>query len=117
MALRDRLKGALKGGKAKSKLAAGVSADAAGESELQKFHLDRNQCWAILMARIDSTAELSEHDWFDPTIEQLIEIGLLQAIEQEGKTTWRLTGLGEKTADYLSKSGVRLTIGGQEGAI
>ena len=104
MALRDRLKSVFSGGKVKPE-----TADADSESKIKNYNLDRNQCWAILMARIGSAHELTEHEWFHPTIESLIEIDLVYVHEREGKTTWRLTGLGENIADYLSKADIRLT--------
>ena len=105
MALRDRIKGAL----ARKKPEAEAPDE---ESELKQYSLDRNQCWALLMTRVDSAHELTEHDWFADTIQSLIDIEMVQILERGDKTVWRLTGLGENITEYLAHANVRLTIDG-----
>ena len=94
MALRDRLKGAFSGKKSKNQPAGGEG-DANGESLVKHYALDRNQCWAILMARVDSIPELTEHEWFQPAIQSLNEIELLQTHTRDDGPTWQLTGMGK----------------------
>ena len=84
--------------------------DAETQAELNTYKLDKNQCYAILVIPIHSTGILTSHDWFDPTIAALIELEFVQAFEWNGETDWRLTGQGENIAEYLSKSGITLTI-------
>jgi len=105
MALRDRIKGALSRKKPEP--------EAPGEeSDIKKYNLDRNQCWALLMTKVDSAHELADQNWFAGTIQHLIDIETVQTLERDDKTVWRLTGLGEIITEYLSHAGVRLTIGG-----
>jgi hypothetical protein len=65
------------------------------------------------MTRVDSALELAEHGWFPDTIQHLIDIELVQILERNKKTIWRLTGHDENITEFLSHAGVRLTIGGE----
>ena len=103
MALRNLIKSAL------SKRKAGAEG-AEPKAELTNYKLDKNQCYAILMTQVHSTGKLADHDWFQPTIATLMKMGLVQAFEWNNETDWRLTGSGESIAEYLTKSGVTLTI-------
>lgn len=105
MALRDHIKGVL----SRKKPEVEASDE---ESEVKRYSLDRNQCWALMMTRVDSAQELAEHDWFPDTIQHLIDIEMVQILERGDQTVWRLTGLGENITEYLAHAGVRLTIGG-----
>ena len=116
MALRDRIKGALSGKKSKDQKPDAKAPDDE-KSTVKHYTLDRNQCWAVLMARVDSAHELAEYDWFGPTIQKLIEMELVLTQERDDETVWRLTGMGENFADYLSKAGIRLTISGDQGIL
>ncbi|MBT3551389.1 MAG: hypothetical protein HOO19_04865 [Rhodospirillaceae bacterium] len=103
MTLRNLIKGALSKRKA-------AAEDAEPKPDLATYKLDKNQCYAILMTQIHSTGKLTSQDWFDPTIAALVEMDFVQAFEWNGETDWRLTGLGENIAEYLTKSGVSLTL-------
>jgi len=105
MALRNLFKGARSARKGKPR-----TKDANGASDLNKYNLDRNHCYGILMTHINSARELTEQDWFPLAIGTLIEMGFVQDFEQDGAVNWQLTGLGEKIVEYLGKSGVRLTV-------
>lgn len=103
MALRNLIKSALSKRR-------GAVGDAETTTALNKYKLDKNQCYAILMTQVHSAGQLTSHDWFDPTIAALVEMEFVQAFEWNGETDWRLTGQGENIAEYLTKSGVTLTI-------
>ena len=43
------------------------------------------------MTRVDSAHELADHNWFAGTIQHLIDIEMVQTLERNDKTVWRLT--------------------------